>query len=160
MARSAVPYRIHSHLGAAMPVLSLKVEDLIPHRPPMVLIDAIESVELSENKLVASFTAREEWRGNWFALEYMAQTAAALAGAFDRASNENAAVRPGFLLGTRRLDLGLPEFEPGSKYLVLAVREYEDGDSAVFSCEIREFDASDCSRKCTATLTAYRPPLR
>lgn len=142
-----------------MPASSLKVEDLIPHRPPMVLIDSVESVDLAANRLVASFTAREEWRGNWFALEYMAQTAAALAGAFDRAADEDAAGRPGFLLGTRRLDLGIPEFVPGTKYLVSAVREYEDGDSAAFSCEIWESDDIDRLRKCTATLTAYRPPL-
>lgn len=141
-----------------MPASSWKVEDLIPHRPPMVLIDGIESVDLDSCTVVASFTAREEWRGNWFALEYMAQTAAALAGVFDRAAGLPAG-RPGFLLGTRRLDLGLEEFVPGMKYRVKAVREYEDGDSAAFACEIREFDAGDDAPSCTATLTAYRPPV-
>ena len=141
-----------------MPASSLKVEDLIPHRPPMVLIDAIESVDLSSGELVASFVAREEWRGNWFAIEYMAQAAAALAGVFDRAERAPAG-RPGFLLGTRRIDLGIREFVPGVRYAVSAVREYVDGDSAAFACCIREADGDLCSGKCTATLTAYRPPL-
>ncbi|MBR3922473.1 MAG: thioester dehydrase, partial [Kiritimatiellae bacterium] len=66
-----------------MPASSWKVEDLIPHRPPMVLIDDIESIDLESSSLVASFTAKEQWCGNWFSIEYMAQTAAALAGAFD-----------------------------------------------------------------------------
>lgn len=140
-----------------MPALSLKVEDLVPHRPPMVLIDAVESVDLPSATLVASFTAREEWSGNWFALEYMAQTAAALAGVFDREAGE-AACRPGFLLGTRRLDLGISRFVPGVKYIVKVVREYEDGDSAAFSCEIWESGDGSQSGKCSATLTAYRPP--
>ena len=140
-----------------MPVLSWKVEDLIPHRPPMVLIDSIESVDLESATAVARFTAKEQWRGNWFSLEYMAQTAAALAGAFDKASDESAVGRPGFLLGTRKLALGIEEFIPGDDYLVKAVREYVDGDSAAFLCEIRKAD--DDGRVCTATLTAYRPPI-
>ena len=140
-----------------MPASSLKVEDLIPHRPPMVLIDAVESVDLQSCTLVASFTARDEWSGNWFALEYMAQTAAALAGVFDKEAGEPAG-RPGFLLGTRRLDLGIAEFVPGKKYLVKVVREYEDGDSAAFSCEIRQAGCGADAPVCTATLTAYRPP--
>ena len=140
-----------------MPASSLKVEDLIPHRPPMVLIDAVESVDLQSRTLVASFTARDEWSGNWFALEYMAQAAAALAGVFDREAGE-AAGRPGFLLGTRRLALGIARFVPGVKYMVKVVREYEDGDSAAFSCEIREAGEDSQSGNCSATLTAYRPP--
>ena len=141
-----------------MPVSSWKVEDLIPHRPPMVLIDEIESVDLDSSVLVASFTAKEQWRGNWFAIEYMAQTAAALAGVFDRAAGLPAG-RPGFLLGTRRLELGIAEFVPGVRYLVKAVREYVDGDSAAFACEIWEAGRESQSSKCTATLTAYRGSL-
>ena len=140
-----------------MPASSWKVEDLIPHRPPMILIDSIESVDLESATAVARFAAREQWRGNWFSLEYMAQTAAALAGAFDKAADESAVGRPGFLLGTRKLELGIEEFVPGEEYIVKAVREYADGDSAAFSCEIRK--AVDDGKTCTAMLTAYRPPL-
>ena len=142
-----------------MPASSLKVEDLIPHRSPMVLIDAVESVDLPSCRLEASFIAREEWSGNWFALEYMAQAAAALAGVFDKESGAPAG-RPGFLLGTRRIDLGISRFVPGMRYLVTAVREYEDGDSAAFSCEIRQAGDGGEAGRCVATLTAYRPPLQ
>ena len=136
-----------------MQVSSWKVEDLIPHRPPMVLIDNIESVNLESSSLVASFTAKEQWRGNWFAIEYMAQTA------FDKASDDGAQGRPGLLLGTRRLELGIAEFVPGVHYFVKAVREYVDGDSAAFACEIWEAGKESQSPKCTATLTAYRGSL-
>ena len=142
-----------------MQVSSWKVEDLIPHRPPMVLIDNIESVNLESSSLVASFTAKEQWRGNWFAIEYMAQTAAALAGAFDKVSDDGARGRPGLLLGTRRLELGIAEFVPGVHYFVKAVREYVDGDSAAFACEIWKAGGESQSPKCTATLTAYRGSL-
>ena len=142
-----------------MQVSSWKVEDLIPHRPPMVLIDNIESVNLESSSLVASFTAKEQWRGNWFAIEYMAQTAAALAGALDKVSDDGARGRPGLLLGTRRLEFGIAEFVPGVHYFVKAVREYVDGDSAAFACEIWEAGKESQSPKCTATLTAYRGSL-
>jgi len=142
-----------------MQVSSWKVEDLIPHRPPMVLIDEIESVDLDSSALVASFTAKEQWRGNWFAIEYMAQTAAALAGAFDKAEDDGAEGHPGLLLGTRRLELGIAEFVPGVHYFVKAVREYVDGDSAAFACEIWEAGEESQSPKCTAVLTAYRGSL-
>ena len=141
-----------------MPASSWKVEDLIPHRPPMVLIDDIESIDLESSSLVASFTAKEQWRGNWFAIEYMAQTAAALAGLFDKMADDGAEGRPGLLLGTRRLDLGIAEFVPGVRYFVKAVREYVDGDSAAFVCDIWEAGGDEKSARCTATLTAYRPP--
>ena len=142
-----------------MPVSSWKVDDLIPHRPPMVLIDDIESIDLEAGSLVASFTAKEQWRGNWFSIEYMAQTAAALAGAFDKAEKDGAGSRPGFLLGTRRLELGIAEFVSGTRYFVKAVREYEDGDSAAFACEIWEAGGESKPAKCTAVLTAYRGSL-
>ena len=142
-----------------MPASSWKVEDLIPHRPPMVLIDDIESIDLESSSLVASFTAKEQWCGNWFSIEYMAQTAAALAGAFDKAEKGGAEGRPGFLLGTRRLDLGIAEFVPGMRYFVKAVREYVDGDSAAFACEIWKAGGESQSPKCTAVLTAYRGSL-
>ena len=139
-----------------MPASFWKVEDLIPHRPPMVLIDEIESVDLDSSTLVAAFTAKEQWRGNWFSLEYMAQTAAALAGAFDKAEDEGAEGRPGLLLGTRKLELGIDGFVPGVRYFVKAVRECVDGDSAAFACEIWEAGKESQFPKCTATLTAYR----
>jgi predicted hotdog family 3-hydroxylacyl-ACP dehydratase len=141
-----------------MQASSWKVEDLIPHRPPMVLIDRIDSVDLSAGRVEASFIAREEWRGNWFALEYMAQTAAALAGAFDRQGGENDVGRPGLLLGTRKLELGIMEFIPGEEYSVEAVREYVDGDSAAFACTVRPKGASGDAPCCMAVLSAYRPP--
>jgi predicted hotdog family 3-hydroxylacyl-ACP dehydratase len=73
--------------------------------------------------------------------------------------DDGAQGRPGLLLGTRRLELGIAEFVPGVHYFVKAVREYVDGDSAAFACEIWEAGGESKSAKCTATLTAYRGSL-
>lgn len=130
------------------------VFDLIPHRPPMALIDEIVDFDEAERSLVAAVDVREEWQGNWVAIEYMAQTAAALAGMFDRLQDAEKPARPGFLLGTRRLTLDLPAFKVGERYLVKAKNEFADEDSASFACEM-----SDSTGKvvATANLNAYRP---
>ena len=140
-----------------MPASSWRVEDLVPHRPPMVLIDGIESFDPETPALVATFAGRAEWRGNWSAIEYMAQAAAALAGALGRVSGDGGEARPGLLLGTRRLELGIDGFVPGERYFVKAVRDYEDGDSAAFACELWRQGAP--AARCTATLAAHRMAL-
>ena len=133
-----------------------KVEDLIPHRPPMVFLEGIRAFDAEACSISACFTGCAERRGNWFALEYMAQAAAALAGAMDRVSGTGEPSRPGLLLGARKLDLGIEEFVPGVRYVVKAVRECEDGDAARFACEI-ESEAADGVR-CSAVLTVCRTP--
>ena len=130
-----------------------RLEDLIPHRPPMVLLDEIVSFDESDRSLVAATTAREEWSENWAAIEYMAQAAAALAGVFDQMENPSSPAKPGFLLGTRKLQLDFTRFEVGRRYFVSVRNEFFDVESASFSCEIRDGEKVIA----TAILNAYRP---
>lgn len=130
------------------------VADLIPHRLPMALIDEIVDLDVEARSLTAAIVIRPEWTGNWVAIEYMAQTAAALAGAFDRLQGDEHPARPGFLLGTRRLTLDLPRFTVGERYLVTAHCEFSDSDAASFSCAIKNA-AGDVLA--SAILNAYRP---
>lgn len=134
--------------------LSYSVADLIPHRLPMALIDEIVDLDIDARKLTAAFTVRDEWTGNWVAIEYMAQTAAALAGAFDRLENADKPARPGFLLGTRRLTLNLPAFERGARYLATASCEFADAEAASFACAIISPTGEEVA---SANLNAYRP---
>ena len=136
-----------------MPASSYRLEDLLPHRPPMVLLDEVLSVDEKERSLVASATIRPEWRENWSAIELMAQAAAALAGVFDRVSGYDRPARPGFLLGTRRIKFAVPAFEVGRKYLVTAKDVFSDAESASFECTVRDGDNVVAS----AVLNAYRP---
>ncbi len=119
----------------------------------MVLIDGIESVDLENGVLIAYVDIREEWKANHVAIEYMAQTSAALAGARDRAEHPDAPAKPGFLLGTRRLTLDLPSFVVGRRYRIKAVNEFSDGATASFRCEILDGGTVVAS----AILNAYRP---
>ena len=136
-----------------MPASSCPLEEILPHRPPMVLIDRVTAFDLSARTLTASVCVKEEWRGNWVAIEYMAQTAAALVGLVDKAENRPNVGRPGFLLGTRSLKLAIPEFEVGKTYAVQVHTEFEDDASASFSCVIKDGDTDVA----TAIISAYRP---
>ncbi len=136
-----------------MQVSSYRLEDVLPHRPPMVLLDEIVSVDEEERSIVTAATIRPEWSENWSAIELMAQAAAALAGVFDRISGHNGPPRPGLLLGARRLSLGVPSFEVGRRYFVTARNVFSDDESASFECTVRDGDAVLAS----TTINAYRP---
>ena len=135
---------------------------LLPHRPPMVLLDGVESFDDAGRSLVAfvkitpdsPFFVLGSGVPSWVAIEYMAQAAAALVGRFDQLTVPDAPPRPGFLLGTRKLLLDLEHFEEGATYRIFAGEIFSDGAAAAFECRI-----SDSSGKvvASASLNAFRP---
>ena len=140
----------------------IPLEDLLPHRPPMVLIDGVESFAAAAMRLVARVTIGEnqlffdgDGVPNWVAIEYMAQAAAALVGVHDKHLAPDRPVRPGLMLGTRRLDLRLARFEAGKTYRVVAENVFNDADAASFACRIEDEAGETVA---AATLNAYRPP--
>ena len=140
----------------------IPLEELLPHRPPMVLIDAVESFDAESKSLVARVTIGEkqlffdgEGVPNWVAIEYMAQTAAALVGYYDKHVAPGQPARPGLLLGTRKLDMKLERFEAGKTYRIVAENAFSDSDAASFVCRI---DDETGATVATANLNAYRPP--
>ena len=140
---------------------SWPIDELIPHRPPMRLIDEVESFDAEAKRLVARVTVTDRQLfftaggvPNWVAIEYMAQTSAALAGCYDKFVAPEGQARPGLLLGTRRLELHLERFEEGRTYRIIAENEFCDSDAASFSCRIEDEDGKVVA---TANLNAYRP---
>lgn len=138
------------------------LEELLPHRAPMVFIDEVVSFSAEERKLVAKVEIGPKHIlfvdggvPNWAAIEFMAQASAALAGHWDKSIAPDQPSRPGLLLGTRRLELGLTKFEAGRTYLVTSVNSFSDADAASFECSIADEDGQVVA---TATLNAYRPP--
>ena len=140
----------------------IPLDELLPHRPPMVLIDSVESFDVEAKRLTARVTIGEnqiffdgEGVPNWAAIEYMAQTAAALVGCCDRHVAPGQPVRSGLLLGTRKLDLKLARFEAGKTYRIVAENAFSDSDVASFVCRIEDDTGETVA---TANLNAYRPP--
>lgn len=153
--KGAVP-KAAEREGGSLP----EIEELVPHRGRMSFLDKVERIDLEDESIVVSFSVSHEhvlWDGKgvpgWAAIEFMAQACAALSGAADMAKCPGSSPRPGFLLGTRVLDIGIEQFESGRVYTVTAKREFGDDTTSAFSCNI----SLDGSTVASATLTAFRP---
>lgn len=144
--------------------MTWSLDDLLPHRVPMVLIDDVESFDPVARSLTARVSITPDHvlystalRGvpNWAAIEFMAQAAAALAGCIDKERDPSQPARPGLLLGTRRLDLRTDCFAAGRTYMVKVVSTFVDDETAAFACTIEDDSGSVVAE---AALNAYRPP--
>lgn len=140
------------------------LEDLMPHRRPMLLLEAVEAFDPEARRLTARVRVTPEQVAlfgdvagapNWVAIEYMAQACAALVGCWDRHVDPAGPARPGLLLGTRKIDFGIARFEAGGVYHVTAAEAFSDADAASFACSICDDAGREVAK---ANLNAYRPP--
>jgi predicted hotdog family 3-hydroxylacyl-ACP dehydratase len=135
-----------------------KPEELLPHAPPMVLVDRV--VEWEDQSIVTALTIGpstpflDSGRGvpAHVGLEWMAQTCGLFAGLESKAKSEP--IRLGFLLGTRSYQATRPYFPEGDSLTVAALLVLREGDMAVFDCRIR---AADRCEVASAQLTLYQP---
>ena len=137
------------------------LDPLMPHRPPMRLIDSVEAVDVESQRLVALMTVRSDCLffenggvPGWVAIEYMAQAAAALTGTYDRMVYPSRPARPGFLLGTRKLKVDVESFKEGCTYRVIAQQVFDDETAASFACSITDDAGTTVAEAC---LNAFRP---
>ena len=139
----------------------LRLEELLPHRPPMVMLAELISVDEPGVASAVPDTSPgcifydSELKGvpACAALEYMAQTMALAVGAEHRRRGQSPKV--GFVLGTRRMEVKIATFESGKRYVVNAKCVYDDEAFASFDCSITDPNGSTVA---TALLTAYQPP--
>jgi predicted hotdog family 3-hydroxylacyl-ACP dehydratase len=141
-----------------MPVSLPPIESLVPHRPPMLLLDAVTSH--AETSIECTVTPRADGLfneggtvPNVIAIEYMAQAVAALAGLQHHQAGQ--APRIGYLIGSRQLVLHVEHFRVGEALSVHAQSIWQDRQSAQFECRVQRGAA--CLAE--ATLTVYEPPL-
>lgn len=120
----------------------------------MVLIDRIVECDTDRGTIKTEAAIRKEWTDSVSAIELMAQSAAALAGAADIADGYAGAPKPGFLLGTRKMELFVTEFAAGETCTIKAERIFNDANSASFECSVEREDGSLAAK---AVLNAYRP---
>lgn len=128
-----------------MSALSWDIEELVPHKESLSLLDealaaddvsARAGVRIAENSLLydAGLGGVPASTG----IEYMAQTIAMFAGAQARRAGGAPAV--GFLLGTRRFVAHEPIFILGAWLEIIVEQELRDDQMAAFSCKISESD--------------------
>ena len=131
-------------LAARINAICLRpVEDLVPHRAPMVLIDKACGMEGDSFKAslrirpgIPFFSPAEGGVPAWVGLEYMAQTVGAYSGALGLA--RGGTVKPGMLLGTRDFSAAVPVFPEGQELEVLVrIDIFQEGGVSSMDCRIR-----------------------
>ena len=136
-----------------------EILELIPHRPPMLLINSIDSLnQTSSSALVfvdsqAPFFEENLGVPSWIGLEYMGQTAALIAGFQLR----EGLAKPhlGLLLGTRIYTANNAYFEPNTKLLVDCSEQAVVGESLItFDCTIRDYPSG--RQLAQASLSVFR----
>ena len=140
-----------------------KVEDVLPHRKPMILLDNILQVDFEKKTLTADFQVKDD---NLFfdkklngiccevALEYMAQAIGCMAGIYDLSQTPPQKPKVGFVLGSRRIEHFIDHFEYQKIYQVKIKELFFDENLASFDCFI--YDSMQ-QVVCSAVLNAYRP---
>lgn len=134
------------------------VADLLPHRPPMILLDGVVAAELEAVTCRVVLTRESMFMEGdrvqaAVALEWMAQCAGVYAGL--RARGRGEVPRIGYLLGTRSLELHVDEFRAGDELIVHAKHVFGDEQIGNFDCHVDRRG----ERVAAATLSVYQGDL-
>ena len=139
------------------------ISDLIPQRPPMQLITAIESIDLEKQTLLARvdvttddlmYDAALGGVPSWVTLEYMAQAIGCFIGANDLATAPDTKPVVGFVLGSRKLSVDIPVYLAGQSYYIDIVSSFCDKNIANFECQIYN---SDKQLVASGAVNVFRP---
>ncbi|MFC4701787.1 3-hydroxydecanoyl-ACP dehydratase [Glaciecola siphonariae] len=139
--------------------------ELIPHRPPMLLIHKLLHVDERSSSSLVNIAENISFYENglgvpaWVGLEYMGQTAALIAGY----QLKQGIVSPhiGFLLGTRSFKSESAYFTGGARLKVSCTEKALVGDDlATFDCLIENYDNPQQHNEplAAATLSVLRRP--
>ena len=134
------------------------IRTLLPHRPPMLWLDAVLAHEADEVRCGLTlrddhvFVARGEAEGV-VAIEWIAQAVGALVGLRDHA--RSVVPRPGYLIAIPQAELFVDAFRVGDVVEVTARHTWGDDTLGSFEGEVRHGD----TLAARAQLSVYRKPL-
>jgi len=138
-----------------MDIRNIPVRELLPHDPPMVLLD--RAVSYTDSELVAEVDIRSasilcnaDGVPGWVGIEYMAQAVAAHAGYQGRIVGQPP--RVGYLLGTRSYQSSLSVFPVGRTLTVHIESLFVEMGLGAFACRI-ELEGTVA----TAKINVYQP---
>ena len=141
-----------------MDVARLSIEDVVPHRGAMLLLDRLlaadeERVVVEGHVRHGQLFATDAGLPSYVGIEMMAQAIAAWAGC--RAHRLGQTVKLGFLLGTRRFACTRTHFPYGARIEVLAHREVMgDNGLGMFACTL----SLEGEVVAEAMLSVFEPP--
>ena len=139
------------------------IVELVPHRPPMLLLDRVLSYDgervvcelvLEPDSPFVEKTERGAEVPAVVGIEYMAQTIAAGAGLSAR-DKGNASSQMGFLLGCRNLTIAVDSFQVGDRLTIEARRTWGENHIGSFACKVQRGDEVLVE----GALTVYQGPL-
>ena len=141
---------------AAMSTRHWSVVELLPHRPPMVLVDRLISFDATGARVAACLGPDHPFaspRGvpAHVGIELMAQACGVHVGALARSNG--GAVQMGFLLGTRGYVASLDWFAPGVEVEIVVAQMFNEDGMGVYDCRILLADQEVAA----AQLTLYQP---
>lgn len=131
---------------------------ILPHKPPMILLDDIVDVNTEEKTLKSMFKVYPEKLfydkgiggiNSLVGIEFMAQTIGCYA--FFRSGSKPP--KPGLLLGTRLYDNAVDFFEDRKIYTVKVHEIFSDNEIVVFDCLIYDDTENEVA---SATINAYQ----
>lgn len=134
------------------------LETILPHNPPMILLDELVEVNPEEKYVIANVTIKEdmifyntEIKGvsPVVGIEFMAQTI----GCYAYYKNNQEEPMIGFLLGTRLYNNALEIFKLGEKYTIKAIEIFGNNGIVSFECFIYNSEKEECA---SATLNVYQ----
>lgn len=135
------------------------LEHLLPHAPPMILVDKL--IDHAESRVETAVTITSEHIfydaeivgvPGWVGVEMMAQTVGVLAGLEAKQSQRN--IRLGYLIGVRQYEAYQAWFTEDSRLRIIAETRYRDtGGVNSFICQI--VNESDRSLLAEASLLVY-----
>lgn len=141
------------------------MEEILPHRPPMVFIDRVEEYDLEKLSLKARFSINEnsflfdrsiDGVPSWAGIEYMAQTTAALSGIFGREKGKDRKTF-GFILGTRKFENHICCYKNGSSYFSEVEELFFDAELGSFKCVIKDSGGNLCAEAEISVFTPENP---
>ncbi len=129
---------------------------ILPHKPPMILLDDIIEVDLEKNTLTSIFKIypqkiffeAEKGINSLVGIEFMAQTI----GCFSFFKSGGKEPKPGLLLGTRLYNNKTDYFEENKTYTVKVSEVFTDNEIVVFDCLIYD----NGNEIASATINAYQ----
>ena len=137
--------------------------ELLPQKPPMEFISAIESFDMEKQDLVARIDVKEtdllyhkDINGipSSVSLEYMAQSIACFIGCQDIHLTGAAKAAAGFIMGSRDLHIMVPVYNVGTSYYVRVRSLFCDNNIASFECKITDINGNVMA---TGNVNAFRP---
>lgn len=134
------------------------LDKILPHKPPMILIDKLVDVNLQEKYVLAQVTIKEDMVffnsaingvSSLVGIEFMAQTI----GCYAYYKNKKEEPQIGFLLGTRLYNNAIEKFNLGETYTIKAKEIFCDGGIVSFECFIYNRLKEECA---SATVNVYQ----